>query len=95
MAVLAILRSQGDPTDLLALYDRTLADATALSPVRPEAHYCVATDSGIMIVDIWADRSDLQRAVTENEDFKAKWDAAGWPGETVEVFELHSSGWPV
>jgi hypothetical protein len=91
--VLVIFRSQGDPGDLLALYDRTVADATALSPVRPEAHYCVPTDSGIMIVDVWA--SDLQRAITETQDFQAKWSAAGFPAETVEVFELHSSGWPV
>ena len=95
VAVLVIFRSQGDPGDLLALYDRTVADATALSPVRPEAHYCVPTDSGIMIVDVWASRSDLQRAITENQDFQAKWSAAGLPAETVEVFELHSSGWPV
>jgi len=31
---------------------------------------------------------------TENEDFLAKWRAAGWQEETVEVFEIHNSGWP-
>jgi hypothetical protein len=36
----------------------------------------------------------LSRAIFENEDFQAKWRAAGWPEETFEVFELHNSGWP-
>jgi hypothetical protein len=49
----------------------------------------------MMIVDVWASRADLQRAIIENEDFQAKWRAAGWPEEIVEVFELHNSGWPV
>jgi hypothetical protein len=29
-----------------------------------------------------------------DEDFQAKWRAAGWPEETYEVFELHNSRWP-
>lgn len=94
MAVLVIFRAQGDTDDLLGRYDRTLADATAGAPIRPEAHYCVRTESGIMIVDVWDSLSDVKCAVTENEDFQANWSAAGWPEETVEVFELHSSGWP-
>jgi hypothetical protein len=48
-----------------------------------------------MIVDVWSSRADLQRAILENEDFQAKWRAVEWPEETVEVFELHNSGWPV
>ena len=95
MAVLVVFRTEGDPEKLLARYDETLADAISMAPARPEAHYCVATESGMMIVDVWASRADLQRAIIENEDFQAKWRAAGWPEETVEVFELHNSGWPV
>lgn len=79
----------------MARYDETLADAISMAPDRPEAHYCVATESGMMIVDVWASRADLQRAILENEDFQAKWRAVEWPEETVEVFELHNSGWPV
>jgi hypothetical protein len=94
VAVLVIFRAQGDTDDLLARYDRTLAHATAGAPVRPEAHYCVRAEFGIMIVDVWASLSDVKAAITENEDFQAKWGAAGWPQETVEVFELHNSGWP-
>jgi biotin carboxylase len=56
----------------LARYDETLADAISMAPDRPEAHYCVATESGMMIVDVWASRADLQRAILENEDFQAK-----------------------
>jgi biotin carboxylase len=85
---------RANPEELLARYDQTLVDAVSTAPARPEAHYCVATDSGMMIVDVWASRADLQRAVIENEDFQAKWRAAGWPEETFEVFELHNSGWP-
>ena len=94
MAVLVVFRTEGDPEELLARYDQTIVDAVSTAPVRPEAHYCVATESGMMIVDVWASRADLQRAVIENEDFQAKWRAAGWPEETVEVFELHNSEWP-
>jgi hypothetical protein len=94
VAVLVIFRAHGDSKDLLDRYDRTLAGATALALARPEAHYCVPTETGIMIVDVWKSRSDLQRAITQNVDFQAKWSAAGWPEETVEVFDLHNSGWP-
>jgi hypothetical protein len=94
MAVLVIFRANGRPEDLLARYDRTLTDATAVAPVRPEAHFCVPTESGIMIVDVWSSRADLQRAITDNEEFQAKWADAGWPEETAEIFEVHSSGWP-
>jgi biotin carboxylase len=94
VAVLVIFRAAGDPENLLARYDQTLADAISMAPARPEAHYCVATDSGIMLVDVWASRADLHRAIIDNEDFQAKWRVAGWPEETVEVFELHNSGWP-
>jgi hypothetical protein len=47
-----------------------------------------------MIVDVWNSRAELQPAVIGNEAFQAKWDAAGWPEETVEIFEVHNSGWP-
>jgi hypothetical protein len=89
-----VFRAEGDPEMLLARYDQTLADAILLAPARPEPHYCVATESGIMLVDVWSSRAKLQRAIIENEDFQAKWRAAEWPEETVEVFELHNSGWP-
>jgi hypothetical protein len=47
-----------------------------------------------MIVDVWNSRAELQQAVIDNEAFQAKWDEAGWPEETVEIFEVHNSGWP-
>lgn len=94
MAVLVIFRASGDPADLLLRYERTLAGATALASARPEAHFCVPTESGIMIVDVWNSRAELQQAVIGNEAFQAKWDEAGWPEEAVEIFEVHNSGWP-
>jgi hypothetical protein len=30
----------------------------------------------------------------KNENFQQKWAEAGWPEETVEMFEVHDSGWP-
>jgi hypothetical protein len=93
VAVLGVFRAEGDPEMLLARYDQTL-DAISPAPARPEAHYCVATESGIMLVDVWSSLAELQGAIIENEDFQAKWRAAGWPEETVEVLELHNSGWP-
>ncbi|MGY1605737.1 MULTISPECIES: hypothetical protein [unclassified Geodermatophilus] len=92
--MLAIFRAEGDPDDLVARYDATLAAATATSEVRPEVHVCARTDSGIMIVDVWASREDVFRCVIENEDFQATWDAAGWPNEAREVYEIHNQGWP-
>jgi hypothetical protein len=66
VAVLVVFRTEGDPEELLARYDQTLVDAVSTAPARPEAHYCVATESGMMIVDVWASRADLQlRAVIE------------------------------
>jgi hypothetical protein len=94
MAVLVIFRASGDPADLLSRYERTLAGATALASARPEAHFCVPTESGIMIVDVWNSRAELQRAVIDNKAFQAKWDEAGWPEEAVEIFEVHNSEWP-
>jgi hypothetical protein len=73
MSVLLIFRAKGDPQELLSRYDATLADAVALAPTRPEAHYCVPTDSGIMIVDVWHSRDEFERAVIDNEAFKRRW----------------------
>jgi hypothetical protein len=94
MAVLVIFRAEGASKDLLTRYDRTLGDAVASAPVRPEAHYCVATETGIMIVDVWGSRAELAQSITENDEFQGKWQTAGWPEETVEVFEIHNAGWP-
>jgi hypothetical protein len=94
MPVLAIFKAEGDPDDLLARYDRTLSAASASSPVRPEVHVCARTDSGIVIVDVWASREDLLRGVVENDEFQARWNDAGWPEEVVDVYEIHHQGWP-
>ena len=94
MAVMVIFRAKGDRRDLLARYDATLADAIATAPSRSEAHFCAPTEDGIIIVDIWSSRDEVQRAVIDNEDFQRKWDEAGWPEETVEMFEVHNAGWP-
>ena len=95
MAVLVVFRADGDPADLLARYDRTLGDAVATAPGRPEAHFCASTETGIMIVDVWKSRDELRQSITDNDEFQGKWREAGWPEETVEVFEVHNSGWPV
>lgn len=94
MPVLAIFRAEGDPDDLVARYNKTLVAATVTSPVRPDVHVCARTDSGIMIVDVWASRDDLLRGVIENDEFQATWDAAGWPNEARKVYEIHNQGWP-
>jgi hypothetical protein len=94
MPVLAIFKAEGDPDDLLARYDRTLSAASAGSPVRPEVHVCARTDSGIVIVDVWASREDLLRGVVDNDEFQARWSDAGWPEEVVDVYEIHNQGWP-
>ena len=90
LAVLVIFRAKGNSQDLLARYDATLADAIATAPARPEAHFCAPTGEGIMIVDVWSSRAEVQRAIIDNQDFQRKWQDAGWPEET----EVHSSGWP-
>ena len=77
MAVLMIFRAKGNSQDLLARYDATLADAIAAAPARPEAHFCAPTGDGIMIVDIWSSRAEVQRAITDNEDFQRTWQDAG------------------
>lgn len=94
MAVLVIFRAKGNSQDLLACYDATLADAIATAPARPEAHFCAPTGDGIMILDVWSSRAEVQRAIIDNEDFQRKWQDADWPEETVEMFEVHSTGWP-
>ena len=94
MAVLAMFRAEGDPKDLLQRYDATLARATAQAPVRPEAHFCVPTATGILIIDVFASREDLRRGVTENTALLAVWKEAGWPEETVEIYDIHREGWP-
>jgi hypothetical protein len=94
MAVLAIFRTEGDPKDLLQRYDATLTRATAQAPVRPEAHFCVPTATGVLIVDVWGSREDLRRGVTENSALLAVWREAGWPDETVEVYDIHGRDWP-
>jgi hypothetical protein len=94
VSVLVIFRAKGNTEDLLARYDAAIAEATATAPVRPNAHYCVPTDEGIMIVDVWRTRADVQRAVIDNLDFQRVWDEAGWPDESIEIFEVHNAGWP-
>jgi hypothetical protein len=94
MAVLAMFRTEGDPEDLLQRYDATIRRATAQAPVRPEAHFCVPTDTGILIVDVFASREDLRRGITENSALQAVWQEAGWPDETVEIYDIHRRDWP-
>jgi hypothetical protein len=88
------LPSEGQLPGFVARYDATLADAIATAPAHPEAHSCAPTGDGIMIVDIWSSWAEVQRAIIDNEDFQRKWQNAGWPEETVEMFEVHSTGWP-
>ena len=83
MAVLAIFRTEGDPEDLLQRYDATLTRATAQAPVRPEAHFCVPTATGVLIVDVWGSREDLRRGVTENSALLAVWREAGLVASSV------------
>jgi hypothetical protein len=45
---------------LLQRYDATITRATAQAPVRPEAHFCVPTATGMLIVDVWASRDDVR-----------------------------------
>jgi hypothetical protein len=94
VSVLVIFRAKGNTEDLLARYDAAIAEATETAPVRPDAHYCVPTGEGIMIVDVWRTRADVQRAVIDNLDFQRVWDEAGWPDESIEIFEVHNAGWP-
>jgi hypothetical protein len=94
MTVLATFEVEGDPAELLQLYDDTLPEATAGAHSRPIAHYCTVTTSGIMIVDVWASRDDIREAITENAHFQDVWARAGWPDETVHVYEVHNTGWP-
>lgn len=94
MPVLATFEVEGDPDELLRLYDETLPEATAGAQVRPISHFCVVTSSGIMIVDVWASRDDIRQAVTDNAHFQDIWTGAGWPDETVNVYEVHNTGWP-
>lgn len=94
MAILAIIRTDGDPTGLLQIYDETIGPATADMPARPDLHICAPTDSGVVIVDVWPSLDDLRRNVVDNEKFESIWRDAGWPSERVEVYEIHSQGWP-
>jgi hypothetical protein len=94
LAVLVIFRTEGDPMDLLRRYDATVVRATAQAPARPEAHFCAPTATGIMIVDVWRSREDLRRGVTENSAFQGVWREAGWPNESVEVYDIHGRDWP-
>lgn len=94
MPVLATFEVEGDPIELLRLYDTTLPEATAGAPIRPLAHYCTTTNSGIMIVDVWESHNDIRQAVTENAHFQDIWARAGWPDETVRVYQIHNVGWP-
>jgi hypothetical protein len=94
MAVLVIFRTEGDPKDLLQRYDATLPNASAQAPVGPEAHFCGPTATGMLIVDVWGSREDVRRGVTENSAFQAVWQEAGWPDETVEIYDVHGRDWP-
>jgi hypothetical protein len=60
----------------------------------PKHIFGAPTGDGIMIVDIWSSPAEVQRAIIDNEDFQRKWQDAGWPEETVEMFDVHSIGWP-
>jgi hypothetical protein len=94
MAVLVMFRTEGDPEDLLQRYEATITRAAAQAPVRPEAHFHVVTATGMLIVDVWGSREDLRRGVTENPSFKTVWEEAGWPDETVEIYDVHGRDWP-
>jgi hypothetical protein len=94
LAVLVIFRTEGDPPIPSPAPRRDVTRATAQAPVRPEAHFCVPTTTGIMIVDVWRSREDLRRGVTANSAFQAVWQEAGWPNESVEDYDIHGRDWP-
>jgi hypothetical protein len=60
----------------------------------PKHIFAPPTGDGIMIADVWSSHAEVQRAIIDNPDFQRKSQDAGWPEETVEMFEVHSSGWP-
>jgi hypothetical protein len=47
------------------------------------------------MVNVWASREDLLRAVVQNDEFQVRWNAAGWPDEVIDIYEIHNQGWPV
>ena len=90
MAILALFRWQADPNALVAAYDREMEDAPPVTLDQPtrSLHVFARGDDGAVVVDLWENEEDFRR-MTEDREFRANVEAAGWPGEPeVEVFQV-------
>jgi hypothetical protein len=91
MPVLALLRHEGDPDELLAAYDRELAHPVPREQPRRISHTCARADRGMVIVDVWESAEDLQKMMYDPE-FQKNLEASGTPDpQLVEVYEVHAT----
>jgi hypothetical protein len=92
MSVLVLFRSEGDPDELLAAYDRELEHPVPRQQPRRISHTCARADDGMVIVDVWQSREDFQKMMDDPE-FQKNLQAARYPTEPqlVEVYEVHAT----
>lgn len=84
MPVLAIINLEGDPDDLLSMYDDMDAATRDLPTTGLVSHVAARTATGLMMADIW-ESAELLEAFMSNPTFESALQAGGFPEPRVEV----------
>jgi hypothetical protein len=91
VSVLALFKWEGDPDELLAAYDRELANSVPREQPRRISHTCARADHGMVILDVWESEEDLQKMLDDPE-FQKNLEASGTPEpQLLEVYEVHAT----
>jgi heme-degrading monooxygenase HmoA len=90
MAYSAVVDRQGDNAALLDRYDKVMPVVLGLGPQPGHiAHYCIETDSGIRIVNIF-DTEDHLRAFFARPEFRKALEDGGVSWQDPVVWRVHS-----
>ncbi len=87
MAVLAIIKLDGDPDALLKMYDQMDEATGALPTTGLISHVAARTDTGLTMADIW-ESAELLEAYMANPIFESELHRAGFPEPSVEVVPI-------
>jgi heme-degrading monooxygenase HmoA len=91
MSVLAVFRWEGNPTALLAAYDRELQHTAPREQPHRVTHICARAENEVVIVDIWETEDDLQ-SMQNNPEFLRNLEAAGFPSDpTEQIYQVHAT----
>jgi hypothetical protein len=92
MAVLAVFTVRGDTDELLARYDKLMAELPGRTPTHPLAHAAIPAAEGMRVYDVWESEAALGD-FAQNPVFRQLLAEVGLPEPEVDVRPVHRFGW--